>query len=100
MKLKTSVIQILSIFDSNQIRNLGREQWIRTVSRNNSWWYCCMHLGKLFRRHLLDITQRIGLNPRRAKEGVLEAKHLFDLESIYSQCGRSLEREISLRTLN
>ncbi len=93
MQLKTSVIEVFSIFDPNEIRNLWREHWIRAMSRYHARRYGCMHFGKLFKRHLLDLVQRIGLNPWRAKEGALEAKRLFDLESIDGQCGRPLERK-------
>ena len=70
------------------------------MSRNNSWRYCRMHLSKLFQGHLLDLVQRIRLDPGRAKEGSLETKQPFEREIVCSQCGDTLEWKISLGALD
>src|SRR5262245_27879569 len=74
---QTSMVQVLSILNTYQIRDLGRRQRTSTLPCDDPGGNCSVILKNIFDRHLIQTGLRVRLNPRSAKECTFKGTRSF-----------------------
>src|SRR5262249_37818418 len=98
MSNKTCGIEISPVFHSNQVRHLGGIQRARSMSSDNTRWYCLVQQCDVVDGILGESWICFGLNPRCAVEHGLECTNCVQLPGSVSvlQCHSAMDRKIAL----
>src|SRR5215510_9409506 len=100
MLYKAGMVEILSLFHSEQVRDLRWKKGTGTLAADHARRHGCVPFGNLSCRHLIEPRQRVGFYPRRAEEGTLERPGSFRCKVTHREDAGILEGEISLRALD